>query len=59
MVHGNMILDPDAIPDATTLARFYAQALVDLGHRLEVDEAAIPEALRAAAATSDAAATVA
>jgi hypothetical protein len=35
-VHGNMVLDPDAIPNSRSLARYYAAALLQLASRLDV-----------------------
>ena len=35
-VYGNMLLDPDAVPDSQSLALFYADALVQLAEHLNV-----------------------
>lgn len=36
-VYGNMVLDTDVLADAQSLARLYAQALLELADRLKVD----------------------
>jgi len=53
-VYGNIILDPNEIPNCQRLATFYAKAFVDLAERFDVDDDVVLPSLRkkASAATS-------
>lgn len=49
-IFGNMVVDPEALPNADWLAGLYAQALLDLADQLEVEQPAEDSSVGQAAA---------